>query len=141
MRNLEYYSPERHEPIIVAAALEGIAVEPVIENATRLIGYGETRHGYGPTCILDLIQTEYVMEPHVTWFPWMRSRDKIVNFKWAMDLMIQSHHVLLNVEKKHIEFFEHFVKKGYIRKIGVIEDLPLVEEIHMYQIKRRTTNE
>lgn len=133
--SLEYLAPH-HQPLLAAAALAGVDMEPVIAGATRIVGYGNTKTGYGPACLIDLIQTEYVCEPHVIWFPWVRPQDKIINFKWAMNLMAQTHHVLLNIEKKHIAFFEHFVKKGYMRKIGVIEDLPIVEEIHMYQIKR-----
>lgn len=134
--SLEYLAPH-HEGILAAAALAGCDLEPCVQGATRIVGYGNTRHGYGPACLIDLIQTEYVCEPHVTWFPWISVADKIVNFKWAMNLMAETHHVLLNVEKKQASFFDHFVKKGYMRKIGVIEDLPEVEEIHMYQIKRR----
>lgn len=135
--NLEYLAPH-HQGILAAAALSGTDIESVVPGATRLIGYGDTKHGYGACCILDLVQTEHVMEPHIIWFPWTRPQDRIAQFKWAMELMRQTHHVLLNVEKRQIAFFEHFVKKGYLRKIGFIEDLPIVEEIHMYQIKRRT---
>jgi len=135
--SLEYLAPH-HEVILAAAALAGCDLSIKVPGATRLIGYGNTKHGYGPACVIDLIHTEYVMEPHVEWMPWTSAADKIVNFKWAMNLMAETHHVLLNVEKKQASFFDHFAKKGYMRKIGVIEDLPIVEEIHMYQIKRRT---
>lgn len=131
----------RHTPILNAAALEGVDLEAAIEGATRLIGYGNTKYGYGPACVIDLIQTEYVMEPHVIWFPWTSAADKIVNFKWAMSLMAKTHQVLLNVEKKHKNFFDHFAKKGFLRKIGFIENLPIVEEIHMYQVQRSKIDE
>lgn len=132
--SLEYLAPH-HAPILSAAELSGVDTEAVVNGATRLIGYGNTKYGYGPACIIDVIATEYVMEPHVIWFPWVSPADKIVNFKWAMRLMIETHQVLLNVEKKYIPFFEHFVKKGFLRKIGYIENLPIVDEIHMYQVK------
>lgn len=138
MHSLEYLAPH-HEAILAAATLEGAELDSVVQGATRIIGYGNTKHGYGPACVIDLIQTEYVAEPHVTWFPWLSAADKIVNFKWAMNLMSEDRHVLLNIEKKHVSFFDHFVKRGFLRKVGVIEDLPIVEEIHIYQIKRRTS--
>lgn len=136
-RNLEYVEP-RHIPILAAAALDGVDTTPVIQGATRLMGYGATKYGYGPACVLDIIQTDYVMEPHIIWLPWTSPQQRIAHFKWAMELMTQTHQVLLNVEKKHINFFEHFVKKGILRKIGFIENLHIVDEIHMYQVQRRT---
>lgn len=102
-----------------------------------MIGYGNTKHGFGPACVLDLTGTEYVAEPHVVWFPWTSAKDRVVNFKWAMDLLAESREVLLNVAKEHAPFFDHFAKKNYLRKIGYIENLPIVEEIHMYQVNRR----
>lgn len=135
--SLEYLAPH-HDGILAAAALQGCDLEAVVPGATRIVGYGDTKYGYGPACLIDLLQTAYTCEPHVIWFPWTTTANKIVNFKWAMNLMAETHHVLLNVEKSQASFFDHFVKKGYMRKVGVIEDLPEVEEIHMYQIKRRT---
>lgn len=134
--SLEYLAPY-HAVVTTAAALAGADLTPQVQGATRLVGYGNTKHGYGPACLIDLIQTPYVAEPHVIWFPWVSTKDKIINFKWAMDLMAQSHTVLLNVEKKHIALFEHFTKQKYLRKIGYIENLPIVQEIHMYQVNRR----
>lgn len=125
-----------HSGIIMAAALANIDVSPC-PGAQRFIGYGDTSHGYGPACIVDLAGTEYVAEPHVTWFPWVGTKDKIVNFKWAMDYLAESRQVLIITEKAEAEFFDHFVKKGLLRKVGHLEDIPKVEEVHMYQYKRR----
>jgi len=133
--SLQPYNPAIHTGVIYAAALEGVDVS-TLPDADRLIGYGATKYGYGPACVMDLISTPYVAEPHITWFPWTSPADRIINFKWGMRHLAESRTVLLNVEKKHISFFEHFTKKGFLRKIGVIEDLPIVEEIHMYQFKR-----
>lgn len=135
-RNLEHVGPQ-HQGLLAALALEGIDTAPVVGGATRLVGYGDTKYGYGPACILDLIGTEYVLEPHIIWLPWTSSAQRVAHFKWAVERMRGTHHLLFNVEKKQTEFFEHFVRRGMLRKIGVIEDLPIVEEIHMYQVKRR----
>lgn len=136
--SLEYLAPH-HQGILAAAVLDGCDLGGVVPGATRLVGYGNTKYGYGPACVIDLISTEYVMEPHVIWFPWTTAANKIVNFKWAMNLMAETHQVLLNVEKEHASFFDHFARKGFLRKIGVIEDLPVVNEIHMYQVRRKTS--
>lgn len=133
-RSLEFYGPH-HDGILAAAILDGCNIEPVIPGAQRIIGYGDTKSGYGPACAIDVISTPYVMEPHVIWFPWTTKANKIVNFKWAMNFMLETHQVLLNVEKKHAKFFDHFARQGFLRKIGFIENLPIVEEIHMYQVK------
>lgn len=138
--SLEFLAPH-HAGILSAAALSGCDLEVVLPGSTRLIGYGNTKYGYGPACVIDLVSTDYVMEPHVTWFPWTSTADKIVNFKWAMNLMAETHDVLLNVEKKYASFFDHFARKGFLRKIGYIENLPIVEEIHMYQVKRGKNHE
>lgn len=134
-RNLEYVGPQ-HAAILAALELEGIDTSPVVGGATRLIGYGKTKHGYGPACLLDIIHTDHTMEPHIIWFPWTSASQRISHFKWAMSLMAQTHQILFNVEKKEISFFEHFVKKGLLRKIGYIENLPIVEEVHMYQVNK-----
>lgn len=134
-RSLEYLAPH-HAGILAAAAMGGVDIEPVVGGATRLVGYGATKYGYGACCVLDIISTPYVMEPHIIWLPWITSAHKIVHFKWAVELMSRTHQVLLNVEKKHRAFFDHFAKKGTLRKIGYIENLPEVGEIHMYQVQR-----
>lgn len=133
---LEPIGPQ-HLDIMVAAALADIDISPC-PNAFRMIGYGDTSYGYGPACIVDVAGTEYVAEPHVTWFPWVGTKEKIVNFKWAMDYLAEHRQVMLLVEKAEAEFFDHFVKKGLLRKVGHLEDIPQVEEVHMYQYKRRT---
>lgn len=119
------------------AAMQGVDVTPAVQ-AERFIGYGNTKYGYGPCCILDLAGTQYVAEPHVIWFPWTSPSDRIVNFKWAMGHLAETRQVLLTVQKDQISFFEHFTKRGLLRKVGYIEDLPLVDEIHIYQYERTT---
>lgn len=135
VHSIEAYNPAIHDSIIVTAALSGCDVSPAVEGI-RFIGYGPTKHGYGPACILDLAGTEHVAEPHVIWFPWTRPVDRIVNFKWAMKFLAETREVFLTVQKDQIKFFEHFVKKGLLRKVGYLENLPIVGEIHMYQYKR-----
>jgi hypothetical protein len=130
---IEPYTPE-HDGVLYAAHLSGCDIKPI--TADRFIGYGETKYGFGPACILDLAGTEYVAEPHVTWFPWTSAANRIVNFKWAMEYLAKERVVFLTVEKKEVPFFDHFVKRGLLRKIGYLEDLPILGEVHMYQYKR-----
>lgn len=132
---LEPVGPQ-HLDVMMAAALAYVDISPC-PGAERMIGYGDTKYGYGPACIVDIVGTAYVAEPHVTWFPWVGPKERIVNFKWAMDYLAKSRQVLLIVEKAEAEFFDHFVKKGLLRKVGHLEDIPEVDEVHMYQYKRR----
>lgn len=126
-----------HISLLNAAALAGVDIE-MCPGAYRMIGYGDTEHGYGPACIVDIAGTEYVAEPHVTWFPWVGTKNKITNFKWAMDFLAQNRQVFLMAEKKEKDFFEHFVKRGLLRKVGHLENIPIVDEVHMYQYKGET---
>lgn len=134
------YSPE-HVGLLAAASLEGIDFSEQVPNAQRFVGYGNTKYGYGPACVLDLTGTQFVAEPHVIWFPWTSRKDRIINFKWAMSMLAETREVLLNVAKEHAPFFDHFARNKYLRKIGYIENLPIVEEIHMYQVNRRKIHE
>lgn len=115
--------------------MAGVDVEPTVA-AQRFVGYGQTKFGPGPICFLDVAGTEYVAEPHVTWFPWVSPSERILSFKWAVKYLAESREVLLTVQKDQISFFEHFVKRGFLRKVGYIKDLPIVGEVHMYQYER-----
>lgn len=133
MNSLQLYN-QSHDPLLIAAAAEGIDVKSI--GGVRYIGYGRTKHGPGPICIFDVVGTQYVAEPHVTWFPWVNADEKVKSFKWAIRQLAKDKEVLLNVQKDQIAFFEHFVKKGFLRKIGFIKNLPIVDEVHMYQYER-----
>lgn len=135
-RNLELYNEEAHAPILFAAAMEGVDISPMVGAKARYIGYGETKHGYGPCCILDIAGTDYMSEPHVTWFPWTTPANHIAHFKWAMEELAQDKEVMLIVEKGQKNFFEHFVRRGILRKVGYLKNIPIHEEIHMYQYER-----
>lgn len=136
---LEDIGPQ-HDNIMAIAALE-CDLTPQVPNARRMIGFGNTKYGYGPACVLDITATEYVAEPHVIWFPWTRTQDRIVNFRWAMNMLAETHEVLLNVAKEHAPFFDHFAKKGFLRKAGFLNHMPIVEEIHMYQVIKGNRHE
>lgn len=133
--NIVPYIPEHHEAILYAAGLAGCDLSQKFEG-DPMIGYGETRHGFGPAYFLHLAGTDYVAEPHVTWFPWVSNANKIVNFKAGMKFLAATREVLVITEKKYSGFFDHFVKKGLLRKVGHLENIPEVEEVHMYQYQR-----
>lgn len=125
---------DEHRNILAIAALSGCDLTEQIPGARRMVGYGDTKYGHGPACVMDITATQYVAEPHVIWFPWTTPKDRIVNFKWAMNLLAETHQVLLNVAKEHAPFFDHFVKRGFLRKAGFLVNMPVVEEIHIYQV-------
>lgn len=122
--------------ILYIAALDGTDVTPPIEGR-RFIGFGENKYGYGPVCVIDLKETPYVIEPHIIWFPWVGGKDRLRLAKWAFELWGKDKEVLAFVQKNQAAIFDHFTKKKVLRKIGIIEHLPIVEEIHMYQYERK----
>jgi len=111
---------------------------PVVDGAQRFLGWADTERGFAPACIIDLKETPYVAEPHVTWFPWVNARQRIECFKWAMAQFSEGREVLLIVANNQKGFFEHFTKRGLLRKAGNIVNLPeeAGSEIHMYQVNR-----
>lgn len=116
--------------------MEGCNVAPAIEG-DRFIGFGNAKNGFGPVCIVDVKETPFVAEPHVTWFPWTPAKERIAAFKWAMEYYGQEKEVLLIVAKPSYNLHEHFVKRGLLRKIGFIDHMPEgTEQIHMYQYNR-----
>jgi len=122
-----------HEQLLAEVHAAGCDVSPIIPDATRMIGYGETKDGYRPICLLEITGTQYVAEPHVVWFPWTSTRSKISLFKHVVETLAKTHEVMLNVQKEYIQFYDHFAKQNYLRKIGYMTNIPIVEEIHMYQ--------
>jgi len=132
---IELYDSAKHEGLVVGAALLGVDISNC-NGGVRHIGYGEVKKDYGPVCILDIAGTPYVTEPHVTWFPWVTAKNRITNFLWAVEEMSKTSEVLLSIQKDQIPFFEHFVKKGILRKIGFINRLPEIDEVHLYQYER-----
>ena len=134
-RSIEPCTAE-YDAVLITAALSGTDLTPCVDGQ-RFVGIGNTKYGHGPACVIDLIETPYVAEPHVVWFPWTSPSDRILNFKWAMEYLGKEKEVFLTVQKSQISFFEHFAKKGFLRKVGFINNLPEVEEIHMYQYERK----
>lgn len=126
-----------HAPILAAAALEGVDVSATLGAVERYVCYGRTKYGYGPIGIMDIVGTQYVAEPHMTWFTWTSDVSRVTGFKRAMEYLAKTREVFLTVEKKEAAFFDRFVKRGLLRKVGFLEDMPIVEEIHMYQYRRK----
>lgn len=138
LNKFEAYQPAAHDGMLMAALLEGCDTRCHVEGAERMIVHGKTKHGLGPIGVVDLVSTPYINEPHVAWFPWTTPAAKIQAFKWAMKLWGKDKRVVLYVKKDQTSFFDHFVKNGLLRHAGYLEDIPLVEEIHIYQYNRRT---
>lgn len=127
---------EFHVPLIVSAAQSGCDVT-VTPESERYIVYGKTRYGDGPVAIVDVKETPYEVEPHIIWLPWTTTREKIECINDLGDLWVGKV-ILLMTLKKFSGFFDHFIKKGKLRKIGFIDGLPkeVGEEIHLYQYVR-----
>lgn len=134
--NIQKYNPQEHDSILAIAAFNGVDTTRA-QDTDRYIGYGPTKHGYGPACIVDAAENEHAVEPHVIWFPWVRDRDIISNFKWSLEYFGKTKEVILTTEKAENALFEKFVKNGLLRKVGYIENLPDIEEAHIYQYRRK----
>ena len=123
---------EHHFPLLAHAAMLGTNITAP-EGTTRYIGYGYTKQGYGAACIADVIETEYIVEPHVIWFPWTSPRDRMKNFEWAVEFFAKEKPVFLIAQKDQMNMFEWYTKKGFLRKVGHLNNVTRIEEIHMYQ--------
>ena len=123
--------------ILHSAALSGIDIAR-IEGGNQMLCWGPTKHGHGPFALIDYTETEYVIEPHVTWLPWATLRLKKQGFEWALRQWNKV--VFLLVHEQHTAFYDMCVKRGLLRKIGELETNGAPGgDIHMYQ--KRIDNE
>lgn len=135
-RSFEVYE-EHHIPLLAHAAMMGTNITQA-PWSERFIGYGDTENGFGAACILDIIETPQLLEPHIIWFPWTTARNRIENFMWGLEHLSKINELFFSVQKDQISLFEHFTKKGLFRKVGYLTNMKDIEEIHMYQYNRRT---
>ncbi|TVM02754.1 MAG: hypothetical protein CV087_08805 [Candidatus Brocadia sp. WS118] len=121
---------EADKPLLMLAELQGVDITP-LAGADRVLGWAETKNGYMPIAVIDLVQTPYVVEPHVSWLPWASPRDKYEGFIWFIRQFDKT--VFITVLKKYNDFHEMLVKRKILRKIGVLEVKQASEQIHFYQ--------
>lgn len=118
-------------PILTIAAAQGVDLTPMT-GGERFLGWGHTKFGFAPIAIVDVNETPYVVEPHITWFPWATIREKYEALKWYLASMDKT--VFFIVLKEHSGFYEQLTKRRFLRKIGVLfVPKEAGEEIHMYQ--------
>jgi hypothetical protein len=117
-------------PLLQLAAMKGVDINP-LDGYERILGWAETKKGFLPIAIIDLKQTPYVVEPHVSWMPWATPRDISEGFKWFIKQFNKT--VFITSVKQSSGFYELMVKRKILRKIGVLEVKEASEEIHFYQ--------
>ena len=117
-------------PILQIAAMQGVDIEP-LPGSERFMGWCDTKIGFAPIAVIDCIQTDHVVEPHVTWLPWATKKEIYEGFKWFINIWEKT--VFLTILKEHAGFYEQCVKRGILRKIGILEVPQAEQEIHMYQ--------
>lgn len=98
----------------------------LVEGTGRIICW----KGSQQIAVVDFKETPFVIEPHVQWMD-CSMRDKYLSFKWAINGWKKT--VFLIVSKENIEFYEQWVKRGLLRKVGALTIPQAKEEIHMYQ--------
>lgn len=121
-------------PVLVMAESMGTDLTP-LAGGQRYMGWGHTeKYGFAPMAVLDVNETEYVIEPHITWLPWVSAREICAAFKWFIETRRKV--VFLIILKQHHKFYEHWVKRGLLKKVGVLPvPAEAGEEIHMYHKK------
>lgn len=122
-------------PVLQIAEMRGVSLAPMVDGV-RFLAYGQTEYGFAPIALLDVKETEYVIEPHVTWMPWVSMRQKFESIKWAFSQWEKKKVIFLIVLKEYNALYEQFVKRKYLRKVGILKiQKEAGSEIHMYQRK------
>lgn len=124
---------DRFNPWIIDAADKGMDIRSLIGAEPLIV----TVEGL-PIGICNLIEAEGMLEPHVVWHPEATMRQKYVGFLNGMKELGARKNVLLMAIEDQKDFYEMWVERGVLRKVGVIEDIPEknVINIHMYQLRR-----
>lgn len=110
---------------------EGIDPMP---GAVRYIVYvGKKAVGVG-----DVRENMAVAEPHITWFKEATLREMCIAFLEGIRFFAKEKPVVLSVTKENYDFYDQWVRRGLLRKIGKVIDIEFgdIEEIHMYQVNR-----
>lgn len=108
-------------------------VEPM-EGATRYIVYvGDKAVGVG-----DVRENQVVIEPHITWLSGVTKRQMSEAFLEGLRHFGRIKNVVLSVTLSNCSFYDQWVKRGLLRKVGFIEgiDFENIGEIHIYQLNR-----
>lgn len=128
---------ETHNNVLAAAQAAGVDTTPLY-GALRSIYYGDTIYGYGPVAIIDTVGTNYIPEPHVTWFPWVSNRNKVKNFNGYIQIVRDNNtQIMIITSLAENKFYEHFVKRKQLRKIGHMIGVPEIKEVHFYQLEEK----
>jgi len=118
-------------PLLQTLSISGVDVESMV-GGQRYMGWADMGKGFEPAAIVDVNETIYVIEPHITWFPWTSNKTQYLAFKWFIE--IQDKTVFMPILKEVCGFYDQWVKRGLLRKIGVLKvSKEAGEEIHMYQ--------
>jgi len=107
---------------------EGIEPMP---GASRFIAYLKRI----PVAVSDLRESMAVNEPHITWLPGVTIRQKREMFLEGMRFL-SGKPIILAVPKSNNGFYEQWVRRGLLRKVGFFDEIPEIEEIHYYQVIR-----
>ena len=86
-----------------------------------------------PIGIFMLKERDWIIEPHVVWFPWASARQKIESVTkllddirrkpWDGGFGPEKKTAFIRSSKKDSKFFTHIAKYGILRRIGTSETL------------------
>lgn len=129
LRQLE----EKHSKFMEELAQSGIETAQRV-GAFRCIAEDNEK----PIGLVDFWEDEAFVEPHIDWHPKATKREKYRVFVAGMNDFLGFKSVILKVADSETPFFDMWVKRGALRKVGILEDVSIgnVKELHIYQLRR-----
>ena len=103
--------------------------------------------GERPVGVVQITPGQGQMWPHVTWMPWASTRNKIECALHFFNEIKEKHNLVFPVEPRNVDFFEHFMRYGVLRRIGLGrgwlggDDIVLFETVRRYAERPRVRGE
>lgn len=88
---------------------------------------------------LKIDESPNTFEPHVVWRSNATNRGIYQGFLDTITYLRKTKHVIIIANECYSKFFDAFVKRGFMRKIGEMQDILVGESItniHLYQASK-----
>lgn len=134
---------QQHSNMVTSPAQSG-AIGATAENPRIFIMpkqdgisvFANTTNGAKEVGFVTLIETPATIEPHVAWVNGASNRNRYEGFLLVLSLLRKIKPVLIMTQAKDHPFFDRFVSKKALRKVGILKDLEVggsITDIHIYQ--------